>query len=103
MSATPSAQHKVHELVRQWIEGDPGWFALEDESGVALILGTELSLPHLLETAFPCPAVSDDERAITAAVRELCETQGPCGCLALDEYVNIYFGAKDALIQTCKS
>jgi hypothetical protein len=103
MNDLTPAQRKVRELVHKWIEGDPGWFALEDDSGIAVILGTERALPRLLETAFPCLAASDDERAVTAAIRELCEAQGPCGCLALNEYVNIYFGAKDALSQKWRS
>lgn len=100
MSALPSTQHNVRELVRHWIEGDPGWFALEGDGGIAVILGTQRALPHLLETAFPCPATTDNERAIAAAVRDLCEAQGSdCGCLALNEHVNIYYGAKDALLR----
>lgn len=103
MNDLTPAQRKVRELVHQWIEGDPGWFALEDDGGIAVILGTESALPRLLEKAFPCPATSDDERAIAAAVRQLCETHGPCGCLALNEHVNIYYGAKDALSKKWRS
>ena len=98
MSELSSAQHKVRELVCQWIEGGPGWFALEDDMGMVVILGTERALPGLLDTAFPCFVASDEERAIATAVRELCEADNvSSGCLALNEYVNIYYGAKDAL------
>jgi len=102
MGDRPSAQRKVLELVRQWIEGAPGWFALEDDSGIVVVLGT--ALPRLLDIAFPCSVTSDNEHAIIAAVRELCEMEGvPCGCLALNEHVNIYYGAKDALCQQVRS
>ena len=90
--------------MRHWIESDPSWFALEDDRGIVILLGTEPALPRLLETAFPCLVASDEERAIAEAVGELCEADDmSCGCLALNEHISIYYGAKDALSQKWRS
>ena len=90
---------RVQERVRVWIVRNPGWFALQDDADFVVILATEAALPRLLEMGFPSPATSDEERAIVVAIRELCKVDGTsAGCLALSQHINIYYGARDALV-----